>query len=155
MKTARDRLMAHIHMDGSGCWLWRGCVTDEGYGMFRMKDASGKHRTFKAHRAAYELFGETIVPGAQLDHLCHVRNCVNPGHLRPATARENTSNRRGKLAGRYSSRFVGVSWAKTRGKWLACIWVNGRHTNLGCFETEEEAASTYRAALEGASLEDR
>lgn len=43
-----------------------------------------------------------------------------------------------------SGRFRGVSYDRTRDKW--CAWI--RHTFLGRFATEEEAARAYdRAAL--------
>jgi hypothetical protein len=35
------------------------------------------------------IFGP-IPDGLQLDHLCRVRCCVNPNHLEPVTAKENT-----------------------------------------------------------------
>jgi hypothetical protein len=31
-----------------------------------------------------------IPEGMQIDHLCRVRNCVNPDHLEPVTSAENT-----------------------------------------------------------------
>jgi len=41
------------------------------------------------------------------------------------------------------SRFKGVRWVKVRGKWRAEIKKNGKATNLGCFDDEEEAARAY------------
>jgi HNH endonuclease len=68
------------------CWLWTGATT-KGYGRFR---GTG------AHRFAYELLVGPIPQGLQLDHLCRVRNCVNPEHLEPVTCQENL--RRGFIA---------------------------------------------------------
>ncbi|WP_420716357.1 HNH endonuclease signature motif containing protein [Streptomyces sp. H27-H1] len=42
-----------------------------------------------AHRAAYELERGSIPEGADLDHLCRIRSCVNPWHLEPVSEREN------------------------------------------------------------------
>ena len=42
-----------------------------------------------AHRAAYELFVGPIPSGYEIDHLCRVRDCVNPDHLEAVTRREN------------------------------------------------------------------
>lgn len=50
---------------------------------------SGGFRWY-AHRLAYEGLVGPIPEGLQIDHLCRVRNCVNPEHLEPVTSRENT-----------------------------------------------------------------
>jgi hypothetical protein len=66
------------------CWLWLGGLAN-GYGMY--SDADG---TMCAHRFAYTITIGAIPEGLQLDHLCRVRNCVNPEHLEPVTPRTNT-----------------------------------------------------------------
>jgi HNH endonuclease len=66
------------------CWLWTGGLNNCGYGQVTYRG-----KTCSAHRAVYtELVGE-IPKGLQLDHLCHIRNCVNPDHLEPITKAEN------------------------------------------------------------------
>ena len=55
-----------------------------GYGQFRV----GTQRKL-AHRVAYEWSLGEIPEGLDLDHLCRVRNCVNPSHLEPVTRQEN------------------------------------------------------------------
>lgn len=65
------------------CWLWTGAKNPNGYGVFR-----GVDRTHIAHRWAYETFVEPC-PGLDVDHLCRVRNCVNPDHLEAVTRQEN------------------------------------------------------------------
>jgi len=47
-----------------------------------------------AHRLAYERAKGSIPAGLQIDHLCRVRECVNPDHLEAVSQRENI--RRGK-----------------------------------------------------------
>lgn len=66
------------------CWLWTGYVKDNGYGSLTIDG-----RTQYAHRLVY---AETVGPipeGAELDHLCRVRHCVNPEHLEPVSKAEN------------------------------------------------------------------
>lgn len=46
-----------------------------------------------AHRLAYELFTGPIPDGMEIDHLCRVRNCINPAHLQAVTHAENTARR--------------------------------------------------------------
>ena len=74
------------------CWLWRG-PTRSGYGRVKLNGA-----TRTAHRVVYELLVGPIPDGLQLDHLCRVRNCVNPEHLDPVSARENTLRGNGVAA---------------------------------------------------------
>lgn len=69
----------------TGCWLWVGTTREDGYGRISVK---GRH--VSAHRFAYELLVGPIPAGLQIDHLCRQRSCVNPRHLEPVTAHENT-----------------------------------------------------------------
>ena len=45
--------------------------------------------TAMAHRVAYESFRGPIPDGLEIDHLCRVRNCINPDHLEVVTHAEN------------------------------------------------------------------
>lgn len=73
-----------VTTNAEGCWLWTGTTTKAGYGQVRR---NGK--AIYAHRAVYEALVGPIPEGLQIDHLCRVRNCVNPLHLEPVTQREN------------------------------------------------------------------
>lgn len=66
------------------CWIWRPNGSVGGYGQFRL---NGK--TMLAHRASYILLKKPIPPKYTIDHLCCVRNCVNPDHLEAVTLAEN------------------------------------------------------------------
>lgn len=68
----------------SGCWLWSGQRTVEGYGQYSIG-----HKPVSAHRMIYALERGPIPGGLTLDHLCRVPCCVNPSHLEPVTLREN------------------------------------------------------------------
>lgn len=65
------------------CWLWTAAIAT-GYGRFYLDG-----HLVPAHRFAYELLVGPIPAGLDLDHLCRVRNCVNPAHLEPVTRQEN------------------------------------------------------------------
>ncbi len=67
------------------CWNWTHRTSAAGYGRHRVAA-----RDVSAHRFAYELLIGPIPEGLQLDHLCRNTSCVNPDHLEPVTARENT-----------------------------------------------------------------
>lgn len=66
------------------CWLWTAQVIPEGYGRFWLDG-----RQHNAHRVAWELEHGPIPDGLVVDHLCRVRNCVRPDHLRVCTTSEN------------------------------------------------------------------
>lgn len=69
----------------TGCYLWVGGSRDkDGYGRFHWM---GKGRM--AHRVAWELSHGPIPVGMVVDHICRVRSCVNPDHLRLVTSRQN------------------------------------------------------------------
>ena len=68
------------------CWLWTASTNQAAYGQFWIF-----HRTKKttAHRFAYEQEHGPIPSGLEVHHLCGIRNCVNPEHLKAVTHREN------------------------------------------------------------------
>ena len=75
--------------DGHGpwgnCWLYTGKL-DDGYG--KMLPTNGKAKRY-VHVLSYELHIGSVPQGLELDHLCRVRNCINPAHLDPVTHAEN------------------------------------------------------------------
>jgi hypothetical protein len=78
-----SKLFGRIQPTGF-CWLWTGGLNNCGYGQ-----VSFQGRTQAAHRVVWELLVGPIAKGLQLDHLCHMRLCVNPDHLEPVTKAEN------------------------------------------------------------------
>lgn len=72
----------------SGCWLWLGVIKNNGYGTLGVKRGS-RWLTQHAHRISYEAAGGIIPDGADLDHKCRNRACVNPLHLEPVSRSQN------------------------------------------------------------------
>jgi HNH endonuclease len=66
--------------DGTGCWLWTGCVDDCGYGVLWVR-REGKDRNEKAHRYSWELANGPIPAGKWVLHSCDNPPCVRPDHL--------------------------------------------------------------------------
>lgn len=74
------------------CWLWTGASIkapgarreEVRYGAFRFCGA-----TVLAHRLSCTWGNGEIPEGYEVDHLCRVTLCVNPGHLEAVTPREN------------------------------------------------------------------
>lgn len=80
-----DRFWVKVRSNpNTGCWEWIGQTSPTGYGVFKF---SSKMR--RSHRVAYEVLVDLVPDGLVLDHLCRVRNCVNPAHLEPVTQAEN------------------------------------------------------------------
>lgn len=72
--------------DLGACWVWTGALTPDGYGSFGVTWMA----TNSAHRWSYwHHTGSLPADGLELDHLCHVRRCVNPHHMEPVTHAEN------------------------------------------------------------------
>lgn len=80
-----DRFLAQTSPSRSGCTLWTGVLDADGYGQITVGG-----RTVRAHRWSYEHHVGPIPNGLVIDHLCRVRECVNPDHMEPVTPRENT-----------------------------------------------------------------
>lgn len=66
------------------CWTWIGKLDRDGY---------GRLDRMMAHRFVYEALVGPIETGLDLDHLCRVRDCVNPEHLEPVTRSENNKRK--------------------------------------------------------------
>ena len=72
----------------STCWFWTGFTSSQGYGVTKRK-IDGEWHTINAHRLMYMQEIGPIPEGHVIDHLCRVRNCLNPDHLESVTNHEN------------------------------------------------------------------
>lgn len=66
------------------CWLWQGALDKDGYGHF-----TPYRKRKSSHRYSYEIMVDDIPEGLVIDHLCRVRNCVNPNHLEAVSSLTN------------------------------------------------------------------
>jgi hypothetical protein len=80
-----DEYLTRVDRLPGGCWLWRGAINSNKYGMIKRGG-----RSVRAHRLFYTELVGPIPDGMVLDHICRVRHCVNPDHLRVVTSLENS-----------------------------------------------------------------
>jgi hypothetical protein len=91
VNTAVGRFLKKVHFDTlTGCWDWTGATALKGYSRFAFCDKYGKRISTSGHRFSYLYFRGAIPDGFYLDHLCGIRDCVNPFHLEAVTLRENS-----------------------------------------------------------------
>ena len=88
-----DRVWARVYPEpNTGCWLWGGCLNGNGYGTVTVAgETHGVHRLVKSTETP-------IASTMQVDHLCRVRSCCNPAHLRVVTPRTNVLAATGSVA---------------------------------------------------------
>jgi len=103
--TVKERIIRSVAIDENGCWRWQLSINNWGYARLGL-NVGGKTTTTTAHRASYEVFRGDIPEDYDVDHLCRVRDCVNPDHLEAVTRSENlrrsalTGNKPGARKGR-------------------------------------------------------
>ncbi|MFN8994484.1 MAG: hypothetical protein ACK5X3_12605 [Pseudomonadota bacterium] len=99
-----------------------------------------KVHTVKMHRVLMDARGSAVIDHVNQNGLDNRR--VN---LREATLGQNQHNRKKQKS---SSRYKGVMLRKDSGKWQARIMVDGKHIQLGCYASEEDARAAYEVASE-------
>jgi hypothetical protein len=118
-------------------WLsqWKWFLNTHGYAARKTSGAGGvRRRDIFMHR-------EILCPhqGLLTDHKNGDRLDNRRANLRMCSRRQNNCNR-APSSGR---EYLGVSFDRTRGLWMARVSVNRRQTTFGRFATAEDAARAY------------
>lgn len=136
-----DKIRIHTRRGANGCLEWPTSLNNQGYPTVYWED-----KVWLAHRAVWTHLRGPIEQGKFLDHRCHNPLCVNDGHLRETTSKQNGEHRQGPPRNN-SSGFQGVAWYKDGGKWLAYCGHNGRKIHGGYYPPYELHVAAYKARL--------
>ncbi len=136
----------------TGGFVWAksrpGCRKGDACGrisQFGYHEIGIRGRLWRANRLAFiYMTGEEPHAHLDVDHINGDRADNRWCNLRVATRSQNMANTR--IDPRNTSGSAGVTWDKSRNKWRAQLRVNGKKTNLGRFDTREEAASKVEEA---------
>lgn len=100
-----------------------------------------KSKVYYAHRIVYYLHTGKW-PSKQIDHINGDKADNRPENLREVTHRENQRSFN-KTNSKFSSKYRGVCWAKSKGKWITHIHDGDSQIYLGYFTCEKESALAY------------
>lgn len=123
--------------------ILKNCLSKKGYLVVNLSK-NGVFNTKKIHQLVAESFLNHTPCGMKLvvNHIDFNKTNNKLENLEVITQRENSNQKHIKS----TSKYVGVSWAKSINKWVSHISINGVSNHLGIFDTEIEASNSYRIA---------
>lgn len=89
------RALERVEKQPDGCWISLYSVASHGYSQIGWQDGTARHVVL-GHRAAWVAVHGQVPLGMTIDHVCKVRRCVNPAHLRLLPNFENARRINGK-----------------------------------------------------------
>jgi hypothetical protein len=86
-----DSLKRDCIINDEDCWIWQKATSEQGYAQ---KSILGK--VWKVHRYVHQILATNPPPSSKhsVDHSCRNSTCINPDHLRWATASEQRLNQK-------------------------------------------------------------
>lgn len=95
-QRSRNRFWSLVSKQPEGCWIFGGQKSTDGYGRCGHGTMPWTYGEIYAHRIAWRDThdGIEIPDDHEIDHICRVRSCVNPDHLRCVPWTQNRQNRR-------------------------------------------------------------
>jgi hypothetical protein len=100
-----------------------------------------KQKGYLIHRIIAQAFLENPRNLKTVDHIDRDKDNNTLSNCRWASRSEQNINKSKQK--NTSSKYHGVCWHKPNAKWCARITIEGKRTNIGYFENEEDAAYAY------------
>lgn len=98
LRPLRERLYSRVVRQDSGCLIWLGAKSTQGYGQIgRGRSLEGLIHT---HVAAWEIANGRVPDGLYVLHRCDNRPCLEVGHLFLGTHQDNMADMKAKGRGR-------------------------------------------------------
>lgn len=90
-----ERILTRVDSsDPDACWIWPGSTRGKPghkYGcVMTGSRQDGSRKTRDTHVVMWESVNGPVPEGLELHHLCEVKLCCNPAHLKPVTHQENS-----------------------------------------------------------------
>lgn len=122
------RALARVEKLDDGCWISLYSVGSHGYAQIGWW-AEGRSHMVLAHRAAWVRDHGQVPLGMTLDHVCKVRRCVNPAHLRLLPNFENARRTNGLdwPMGMCANGHANTALVRVRGRGLGCAECYGMY----------------------------
>lgn len=120
---------------------WKWCASKQKQGFYAVRGTlrcEGPPRLISMHRVLLGIDGTSL----QGDHVNGNKLDNRMSNLRVATDQENKRGYRVLRKGKLSS-YRGVVWDKSRLKWMARYYVDGRFIFAGRYRDERDAAQAY------------
>ena len=124
--------------EGINAFKWC-AVCHRGRFWYAVRHESWTRKLIRMHR---DIMSAPV--GIKVDHRDHDGLNNRRNNIRLATTAENGWNQCPRPGG--TSKYMGVYWNKSRGKWIARICANGKRVYLGAYTDQKVAARIYNMA---------
>jgi len=129
--------------------ILKGWINRKGYYKVGLSK-NDKRKIFTIHRLLYKYFKDDYQEELDIDHIDKNRKNNNLENLRMVNNQQNSCNRTKQK--NCSSIYKGVHFDKSRNKWQSYIYINYKKIQLGCYQTQEEAAKAYNDYIDENNL---
>jgi len=125
------------HKNYKGSWSAKLDKRSNSYYVYGSIKKDNGYKSILFHRYLLGLSEKKII----VDHKDHNPLNNSRENLRICTMQQNAANQKPQI--NKSSKYKGVSWVKSKRKWISKIKFNGVNIHLGQYDDEIEAAKSY------------